>query len=143
MKEKTEPLDQDQEGAPINVVTTTPNGHHSSDNMPSPFSGPHGSPHGGPLPKMPPLPLPPPLLNLEFLKVNQLFSNVHRNKHTYIIPPSLSVLEIGVFLNQVHFKLENKSSFEQGKISSFSSIRECQKSSANKKADKRYLKILK
>ena len=85
MKEKTEPLDQDQEGAPINVVTTTPNGHHSSDNMPSPFSGPHGSPHGGPLPKMPPLPLPPPLLNLEFLKVNQLFSNVPRNKHTYII----------------------------------------------------------
>ena len=132
MKEKTEPLDQDQEGAPINVVTTTPNGHHSSD-MPSPFSGPHGSPHGGPLPKMPPLPLPPPLLNLEFLKVNQLFSNVQRNKHTYITPPLYLYLKSEFFLNQVYFKLEYKSSCVLGKISSFSSIREYQKSNIYKK----------
>ena len=38
-----------------------------------------------------------------------------KEKQTYIIPPSLSVLEIGVFLNKVYFKLENKSSCEQGK----------------------------
>ena len=56
LKEKIEPED-----APINVVTTTPNGHPSE--MPISVSGT--------LPKLPPLPpIPPPLLNLEFLKVH-------------------------------------------------------------------------
>ena len=59
LKEKIEPEDE----APINVVTTSPNGHSSE--MPISLSGS--------LPKLPPLPpIPPPLLNLEFLKVPYL-----------------------------------------------------------------------
>merc|ERR1712110_1375981 len=62
LKEKIEPEDQD---APINVVTTSPNGHSSEMPISDQFSGS--------LPKLPPLPpIPPPLLNLEFLKLSNL-----------------------------------------------------------------------